>query len=128
MTSLGHGRLGLLLGQAGNREDADIRELAAVAASFHPQRVVLKDIEGFMRGRVAGEVANILRDELVLQGVPVEAVIECLDELDAARGLLTWAHDGDVLVLPTHGAAARQAVVELLDRLQLVNWHAGMPL
>jgi UDP-N-acetylmuramyl tripeptide synthase len=128
MTSLGHGRLGLLLGQAGNREDADIRELAAVAANFHPQRVALKDIEGFMRGRVAGEIAVILRDELVRQGVPVEAVIECLDELGAARGLLAWAHDGDVLVLPTHGAQARQAVVALLDRLQLANWHAGMPL
>ncbi len=127
-TSLGRGRLGLVLGQAGNREDADIRELAAVAASFHPRRVVLKDIEGFMRGRVTGEIAGILRDELVRQGVLTEAVIECLDELDAARGLLAWARDGDVLVLPTHGAQARQTVVELLDRLQLANWHAGMPL
>jgi len=125
-TSLGHGRLGLVLGQAGNREDADIRELATVAASFHPRRVVLKDIEGFMRGRVAGEIAGILRNELVRHGVPAEAVIECLDELDAARGLLAWAHDDDVLVLPTHGVAARQAVVDLLDRLQLANWHAGM--
>ncbi|OOG60372.1 Mur ligase [Rhodanobacter sp. C03] len=127
-TSLSHGRLGLVLGQAGNREDADIRELAAVAAGFHPRRVVLKDIEGFMRGRVAGEIASILRDELVRRAVPAEAVIECLNELDAVRGLLVWAHDGDVLVLPTHGMQARQAAVELLDRLQLANWHAGMPL
>ncbi len=127
-TSLGRGRLGLVLGQAGNREDTDIRELAAIAASFHPRRVVLKDIEGFMRGRVAGEVAGILRDALVQNGVSVVAIVECLDELDAVRGLLAWARDGDVLVLPTHGAQARQSVVELLDRLQLASWHAGMPL
>lgn len=127
-TSLGHGRLGLVLGQAGNREDADIRELAAAAASFHPQRVVLKDIEGFMRGRVAGEVAGILRDALVRNAVPVEAIVECLDELDAVRGLLTWAQDGDVLVLPTHGVQARQAVVELLDGLQATCWSAGTEL
>ena len=126
--SPGHGRLGLVLGQAGNREDADIRELAAVAASFHPQRVVLKDIEGFMRGRVAGEVAGILRDALVHNGVPVEAIVECLDELDAVRGLLAWARDGDVLVLPTHGVQARQAVVELLDGLQATGWSAGTAL
>ncbi|WP_254424576.1 Mur ligase family protein [Rhodanobacter sp. C05] len=126
--SLNNGHLGLVLGQAGNREDADIRELAAVAASFDPQRVVLKDIEGFMRGRVSGEVAHILRDELLHQGTPANALIECLDELDAVRGLLAWAHDGDVLVLPTHGAQARQAVVALLVGLQLANWRAGMPL
>lgn len=126
--SLGDARFGLVLGQAGNREDADIRELAITAASFHPQRVVLKDIEGFMRGRVAGEVAHILHDELLHQGTPADALIECLDELDAVRGLLAWAHDGDVLVLPTHGAQARQAVVALLDGLQLADWRAGMPL
>ena len=127
-TSLDNGRLGLVLGQAGNREDTEIRELAAVAASFHPQRVVLKDIGSMMRGRMSGEVASILRDELLRQTVSPDVLIECLDELDAVRGLLAWAHDGDVLVLPTHGAQARQAVVALLDGLQLANWRAGMPL
>jgi cyanophycin synthetase len=127
-SSLGGGRLGLVLGQAGNREDADIRELAAVAASFNPARVVLKDIDGFMRGRIAGEVAGVLRDALVQNAVPAEAIVECLDELDAVRGLLTWAHDGDVLVLPTHGVQARQAVVELLDGLQALGWSATAPL
>ena len=122
------GRLGLVLGQAGNREDADIRELAAVAASFHPQRVVLKDIDGFMRGRSTGEVANILRDELAVRGVPADAVVECLDEIDAVRGLLAWAQDGDMLVLPTHGTHARHAVVMLLDSLQNGKWSAGASL
>lgn len=122
------GRLGLVLGQAGNREDADIRELAAVAASFHPQRVVLKDIDGFMRGRSTGEVANILRDELAVRGVPTAAVVECLDEIDAVRDLLAWAQDGDMLVLPIHGTQARQAVVNLLDQLQAMHWSAGSPL
>ncbi len=122
------GRLGLVLGQAGNREDADIRELAAVAASFYPQRVVLKDIDGFMRGRSAGEVANILRDGLLQNAVPAEAIIECLDEIDAVRGLLVWAQDGDRLVLPIHGTQARQAVVELLDGLQATAWSATSPL
>jgi UDP-N-acetylmuramyl tripeptide synthase len=122
------GRLGLLLGQAGNRENAGIRELAAVAAGFHPQRVVLKDIDGFLRGRAPGEVAGILRDELARHALPADAVLECLDELDAARGLLGWAQAGDVLVLPVHGTLARQGLVELLDSLQLSGWTAGDPL
>jgi cyanophycin synthetase len=122
------GRLGLVLGQAGNREDADIRELAAVAASFQPDRVVLKDIDGFMRGRGTGEVATILRDALIAHGVPAAAVVECLDEIDAVRALLDWARDGDMLVLPTHGTKARQAVVALLDQLQATHWIAGSDL
>ncbi len=90
--------------------------------------MVLKDIDGFMRGREAGEVACILRDALVQNAVPAEEVVECLDELDAVRGLLAWVRDGDVLVLPTHGVEARKAVVELLDGLQQMGWSAGASL
>lgn len=124
----GLGRLGLVLGQAGNREDADIRELAAVAAGFRPDRVLLKDIAGYMRGREPGEIARLLRDELLTQALPAQAIAECLDELDATRSLLAWAHDGDVLVLPIHGVLARRAVVDLMDRLQATGWVASVPL
>ena len=122
----GAGRLGLVLGQAGNREDSDIRALAAVAARFQPDRVWLKDIGGeYMRGRAAGEVAGILRDELLRQGLPESALVVCLEEALAARETLSWARPGDVLVLPIHEPGARDAVVALLDRLQSGGWRAG---
>ncbi|MGH8129353.1 MAG: Mur ligase family protein, partial [Steroidobacteraceae bacterium] len=38
------GRLALLLGQAGNREDAEIDQLAAVAAAARPDLVVVKEL------------------------------------------------------------------------------------
>ena len=124
--SRGAGRLGLVLGQAGNREDSDIRALAAVAAGFQPDRVWLKDIGGeYMRGRTSGEVANILRDELLRQGLPDSALVVCLEETLAARDTLSWARPGEVLVLPIHEPAARDAVVALLDRLQAEGWRAG---
>ncbi|HEY0199245.1 MAG TPA: Mur ligase family protein [Rhodanobacter sp.] len=122
------GRLGLLLGQAGNREDAQIRELAASAAGFSPSLVMLKDIDGFMRGRESGEVARILRDELLLRGVPAAAITECLDEAAAVRSMLAWARDGDVLVLPTHGTAAKAQVRDMLDDLEQRGWQVGTPL
>ncbi|MFC5527148.1 Mur ligase family protein [Rhodanobacter ginsengisoli] len=122
------GRLGLLLGQAGNREAPAIRELAATAARFRPARVMLKDIEGFLRGREAGEVAGILRECLQGAGMPGDAIVECLDETTAARSLLVWARAGDVLVLPTHGVTARQQVSALLDALQAQGWQPGTPL
>ncbi|HZX71195.1 MAG TPA: Mur ligase family protein, partial [Rhodanobacter sp.] len=123
-----NGRLGLLLGQAGNREDAAIRELASTAARFHPVRVLLKDIEGYMRGRAAGEVAAILRVQLQQDGISADAIIDCLDEVTAVRDLLAWAQPGDVLVLPTHGVAARGKIHDLLNALQTHGWQPGMPL
>ena len=39
------GRLVLLLGQAGNRANADIEQLAAIAAAFHPDFIVVKEVE-----------------------------------------------------------------------------------
>lgn len=125
----GAGRLGLILGQAGNREDGDIRALAVVAAEFQPDRVWLKDIGGeYMRGRVAGEIAAILHDELLRKGLSESALAVCLEETRAAREALLWAQSGDVLVLPIHDPDARDAVVALLDRLQADHWRAGRAL
>ncbi|TXI46378.1 MAG: Mur ligase [Lysobacter sp.] len=127
-TLRGAHRMALLLGQAGNREDADIRALAATAMAFRPERVVLKDIDGYLRGRAPGEVAAILRDELHRHGLSDEAITVRLNEVDAVRDALAWARTGDALVLPVHGYDARDAVAALLDRLQAEHWHPGDPL
>ena len=119
------GRLGLVLGQAGNREDADVRALGGVAADFAPARIVLKDIEGFMRGRAPGEIPALLREELLRRGVAPEALDVRLREGDAARALLAWCAPGDVLALPIHASLARVEVVALLDRLQACGWRPG---
>jgi len=118
-------RLALLLGQAGNRGDAELRQLAATAAAFHPDRIVLKDIAGMQRGRAGGEVAAVLRDELLRRGVNAGALAYRSDELDAARDALAWARAGDVIVLPIHMAEARAAVHTLLNALESAGWCAG---
>ncbi len=125
----GDGRLALLLGHAGNRLDEDIRALAAVAAEAKPDRVWLKDIGGdYLRGRESGEVAGILREALRAAGMAEDALPVCLDEARAAHEALAWARNGDLLVLPVHEPAARDAVVALLDALQVSGWRAGDPL
>ena len=109
------GRLGLLLGQAGNREDEAIRELARTAAAASPERVVLKDLPDFLRGRAPGEVPALLHAELRRAGLDHVRLHTELSEVDAARGLLEWARPGDVVVLPVHGKDARRALVDWLD-------------
>src|SRR5690606_17767613 len=122
----GGGRLHVLLGQAGNRSDEAIAELAATAAGFAPDHVVLKDMDSaYMRGRESGAVAGLLRAALLAGGLPASAIEECLDEAEAARLILARARPGDSLVLPVHGPAARARVVALLDALDAAGWRAG---
>ena len=122
------GRLALLLGQAGNREDDDIRELAKVAASFHPDFIVLKDIDGFIRGREPGEVAAILQAALIESGVPQARITIQLNEVEAVRTILEWAQAGDMLALPIHSTAGRTEVEALMQVLSDGHWHAGQGL
>jgi cyanophycin synthetase len=114
----GGGRLGVLLGQAGNRSDEDIEALARVAAKFHPDLVVVKEDEAHLRGRSAAEVPRIIRAELLRLGLPEQALPLKENEVDAAQFALRWARPGDVLALPIHSAEARTTVVQLLRAAQ----------
>ena len=79
------GRIALLLGQAGNRSNADIEELAATAARFRPDFVVVKETESYMRGRAPGEVPAILRAALLRAGLLETAIEVHLSELGAGQ-------------------------------------------
>jgi cyanophycin synthetase len=111
----GKGRLALLLGHAGNRQDADIAELARAAAEFNPDLIVVKEDEAHLRGRAPGEIPRIIRDELLRLGLRESALPMRDNELDAARYALEWARPGDVLALPLHSPSARAAVVSMLQ-------------
>ncbi len=111
----GQGRLGLLLGHAGNRQDSDIAELAQVAADFKPDLIVVKEDEAHLRGRAPGEIPRIIRNELLRLGLDESALPMRDNELAAARCALEWARPGDVLALPLHSPIARAAVVSILQ-------------
>jgi cyanophycin synthetase len=108
------GRLGILIGHAGNRQDRDLEALAMTAAGFRPDLVVVKEIEGYLRGRAPGEIPRLLLAALARAGMPAESLQERGSEIEAARAALAWARPGDVLALPVHALPARQAVVEML--------------
>lgn len=122
------GRLAIVVGHAGNREEADLRAVAATAAAFAPELVLLKDVEGYLRGRESGEVARIMRDELLARGIAEEAVIVSLDELTASRHALAWVRRGDLVVLPTFDRAARQRIEAMLEQMAAGGWQAGAAL
>jgi UDP-N-acetylmuramyl tripeptide synthase len=113
----GTGRLGLLLGQAGDRDDDAIRALARTAWEAAPDHVVLKDIDGYLRGRERGDVPALMRAELLASGARADQLDLALDEADGVRRLLAWARPGDLLVLPVHALDARERAIQLIQ-----NW------
>jgi UDP-N-acetylmuramyl tripeptide synthase len=110
----GSGRLGLLLGHAGNRKDADIEELARAAAAFRPDLIVVKEDEAHLRGRAPGEIPGIIRAELLRLGFPDSSLPVRHSEVEAARYALEWARPGDVLAFPLHSSSARATVIAML--------------
>jgi cyanophycin synthetase len=115
------GRLGLLLGHAGNRQNADIAELARVAVDFRPDLIVVKENEAQLRGRAPGEMPRLICAELERLGFPHANMPVRNSEVEAALCALQWARPGDVLALPLHSASARAAVIAMLQNDQTLG-------
>ncbi|HMV33031.1 MAG TPA: hypothetical protein PKA50_12995, partial [Gemmatimonadales bacterium] len=116
----------VVLGQAGDRDDEAIRQLARSAWALRPDRVLLKEMEHYLRGRQPGEASELLATELQALGADPGAIERHPSELHAVRAALAWARPGDLLVLPTH--AERGRVIALLERLYAEAWRPGTPL
>jgi cyanophycin synthetase len=123
MAALPAGRRLVLLGQAGDRPDEAIRALARAALALRPDRVVLKDMDRYLRGRQPGEVPALMAGELLRLGLAPEAVSRPGGEVASVRDALRWARPGDVLLLTVH--QDRPLVLELLERLRAGGWRAG---
>jgi UDP-N-acetylmuramyl tripeptide synthase len=113
----------VMIGQAGDRDDAAIRDLARAALALRPDRVIAKEMDAYLRGRAPGEVPALLADELRRAGLPESAISTPGTEVTAVREALAWARPGDLLVLALH--QDRRRVVELLDGLRSRGWRAG---
>lgn len=113
----------VVLGQAGDRDDDALRAFARSTWAMQPDRIVLKEMESFLRGRALGEASGVMEREFRSLGAAPENIVHAPSEYDAVRMALAWAEDGDLLFLPTHAERAR--VLELLDRLHASDWRPG---
>jgi UDP-N-acetylmuramyl tripeptide synthase len=116
----------VMIGQAGDRDDTAMREMARAALAFRPDLVVAKETYAYLRGRAPGEVPALLADELRRAGLPERAISTPGTEIPSARAALTWARPGDLVVLTLH--EDRRPVEALLGTLKERGWKAGEPL
>lgn len=119
-------RRAIVIGQAGDRDDESIREFARAAWALHPDRVFIKEMEHYRRGREVGAVPEMIERELLRLGARAESLVRCESEMAAVRAALVWADDGDLLLLTTH--EERGEVIALLERLKEGGWRAGRSL
>ncbi|MEP6991331.1 MAG: Mur ligase family protein [bacterium] len=107
----------LLLGQAGNRDDDQLRALVQAALGVTAfDHVIIKDMPTLLRGRAPGDVPRVIAAELSRMGVPAARVEILEGELAAVRRAVESARDGDVLVLPVH--VEQDGVLTLLRGLR----------
>ncbi|MDH4107055.1 MAG: Mur ligase family protein [Gammaproteobacteria bacterium] len=105
----------LAFGQAGDRPDPLIRELARRAWSIGLDRVIVSELANYYRGRNPGEVYGVIRDELLRCGARPEQVGHFEFEVEALQAALDWAEPGDLLIILALGDPA--AIRERLEAL-----------
>lgn len=89
----------ILLGQAGDRTDQDLADLAATVAGLGPDIVVLKEMKKYLRGRPEGEVTERLEQGLIAAGLPAEQIVRAWAEVEGVRWMLDHSRSGDLLLL-----------------------------
>lgn len=115
-TLRGPHRLLVSIGVAGDRRDDDIRDVARAVHELAPDRVIVRDLEHYLRGRAPGEVPALLRRTLIDLGSPPDTIDAADHELDVLRRGLAWARPGDLIAILVH--VDRAEVQAELDRLQ----------
>ncbi len=116
----------ILLGQAGDRTDEALRALARSAWALNPDRIILKEMGKYRRGRPEGQVPDLLQAELQALGMAEDQIERVETEVEAARSALAWAEAGDLLILLVH--ERRDQVTTLLDTLRQASWRVGAAL
>ena len=96
-------RRAIVIGQAGDRDDESIREFTRAAWALRPDRVFIKEMDHYRRGRDLGEVPGIIAEELRRLGAHADSLVHCASEAEAVRALV-WADEGDLPLLTTHEA------------------------
>ena len=95
----------LCFGQAGDRTDDLIRELARDAWAIGLERVIVSELPKYHRGREHGDVFRLIRDELLKCGATDEQIRHHQEEMESFEDALGWARDGDLVIMLALGGA-----------------------
>lgn len=95
----------LCFGQAGDRTDRQIEELARGAWAIGLDRVIVSELADYYRGREAGEVYKIIKAALIGEGAHAQQISHHALETQSLRSALQWAQPGDLVIMLALGDA-----------------------
>lgn len=96
------GKLTVIAGSPGDRTDADLEDMVRAIATGKPDRVIVRELPKYLRGRTLGEIPAIFRRVLVAEGLADEAFEQVEGEVAALSHALSLAKPGDFVALLVH--------------------------
>lgn len=104
----------IAFGEAGDRTDELILDLARIAWQLPPDRIMTLEIARHARGREPGEIADLLKHEFNRLGARPGQLSHHHSELGALKKALDWAEAGDMIILLS--LAERDEILSFLSR------------
>jgi UDP-N-acetylmuramyl tripeptide synthase len=105
----------LAFAQAGDRTNAQIRELAQSAWTIGLDQVVISELEAYARGRSHGEVFALIKEALIDSGARKDQIQYYIEETESLAAALEWAEPGDLIIMLA--LSARDDIQEKLKSL-----------
>jgi cyanophycin synthetase len=111
-------RVVLLIGQAGDRSDTDIRDYIHAACGMRPDRLLVCALPGYERGREIMEAPRMIREAAIESGIAESSIEFSPSPMEAAKWALGDARPGDLLVLLalTQRAETLELIHEFLEQ------------
>ena len=98
-------RRALCFGQAGDRTDELIQELARDAWAIGLDHVVISELAAYHRGREHGDVFGIIKDELLRSGADESQIHHFETEMESFVSAIDWAQPGDLVIMLALGGS-----------------------
>lgn len=107
----------VLISQAGDRSDDDIRGLVSGSFVMRPDYVVASELPGYERGRSHGEIPDLIAQACVDLGMPADHVLRSETPKAGAALVIERLEPGDLALLLVH--ADRDEIFAMLTALQV---------
>lgn len=90
------------VGLAGDRSDDAARQVGTLLGQLKFDRIIVKELVGYLRGRAEGELSGILLKALHAQRFPKSKISYLRTDVEAMTQTLAWLKPGDLAVLFLH--------------------------
>jgi cyanophycin synthetase len=98
----GKGKLTVVAGSPGDRSDQEIVEVARRLWDARPDRVFVRELGDYLRGRAAGAVPELYRSTLLSLGLPEASFAVVRSEVEGIELALADAAPGDFVAVLVH--------------------------